>query len=77
MGDGKFYFSFGRANSSRRRAREHAGPASGYGRIRIRRSIEYPVCGVAVVLRRDGDVLADLRVAFTGTNPRPVLLEGM
>ena len=26
--------------------------------------------------KRDGDTLADLRVAFTGTNPRPVLLEG-
>ena len=32
--------------------------------------------GVAVALRRDGDTLADLRVAFTGTNPRPVLLDG-
>jgi CO/xanthine dehydrogenase FAD-binding subunit len=29
-----------------------------------------------VALRRAGDTLADLRVAFTGTNPRPVLLEG-
>ncbi len=27
-------------------------------------------------LRRDGDTLADLRVAFTGTNPRPVRLAG-
>ena len=26
--------------------------------------------------RREGDTLADLRVAFTGTNPRPVLLDG-
>jgi 4-hydroxybenzoyl-CoA reductase subunit beta len=49
---------------------------SAYDKIRIRRSIEYPVCGVAVALRRDGDTLADLRVAFTGTNPRPVLLAG-
>jgi 4-hydroxybenzoyl-CoA reductase subunit beta len=31
---------------------------------------------VAVALRRDGMRLADLRVAFTGTNPRPVLLAG-
>jgi len=31
---------------------------------------------VAVALRREGDVLTDLRVAFTGTNPRPVLLKG-
>jgi 4-hydroxybenzoyl-CoA reductase subunit beta len=49
---------------------------SGYDKIRIRRSIEYPVAGVAVALRRDGARLTDLRVAFTGTNPRPVLLEG-
>jgi CO/xanthine dehydrogenase FAD-binding subunit len=31
---------------------------------------------LAVALRRAGDTLVDLRVAFTGTNPRPVLLEG-
>jgi 4-hydroxybenzoyl-CoA reductase subunit beta len=29
-----------------------------------------------VALRRDGDALADLRVAITGTNPRPVRLDG-
>jgi 4-hydroxybenzoyl-CoA reductase subunit beta len=49
---------------------------SGYDKLRIRRSIEYPVAGVAVALRRDGDALADLRIAVTGTNPRPVLMEG-
>src|SRR5262249_5682732 len=45
-------------------------------KIRVRRSIEYPVTGVAVALRRERGVLTDLRVAFTGTNPRPVLLNG-
>src|SRR6187397_1818907 len=58
------------------RARNTPGLRSAYDKIRIRRSIEYPVCGVAVALRRDGDTLADLRVAFTGTNPRPVRLAG-
>jgi 4-hydroxybenzoyl-CoA reductase subunit beta len=58
------------------RATNTPGLRSAYDKIRIRRSIEYPVCGVAVALRRDGDALADLRVAVTGTNPRPVLLEG-
>jgi len=53
-----------------------AGLRSAYDKIRIRRSIEYPVAGVAAALRRDGDTLADLRVAVTGTNPRPVLLVG-
>jgi 4-hydroxybenzoyl-CoA reductase subunit beta len=58
------------------RARNTPGLRSAYDKIRIRRLIEYPVCGVAVALRREDDALADLRVAFTGTNPRPVLLEG-
>jgi len=58
------------------RGRNTPALRSGYDKIRIRRSIEYPVCGVAVAMRRNGDTLAELRVAFTGTNPRPVLLEG-
>ncbi|MHA1153474.1 MAG: FAD binding domain-containing protein [Alphaproteobacteria bacterium] len=53
-----------------------AGLRSGYDKIRVRRSIEFPLAGVAVALRRDGDRLTDLRVAITGTNPWPVLLEG-
>lgn len=58
------------------RVKNVAGLRSAYDKIRIRRSIEYPVAGVAVALRRAGDTLADLRIAVTGTNPRPVLLEG-
>ncbi len=58
------------------RARAVPGLRSGYDKMRIRRSIEYPVAGVAVALRSDGDTLADLRVAITGTNPGPVRLEG-
>jgi len=49
---------------------------SGYDKIRIRRSIEYPVAGCAAAVTRDGDTLTDLRIAVTGTNPRPVFLEG-
>jgi 4-hydroxybenzoyl-CoA reductase subunit beta len=58
------------------RATSVSGLRSAYDKMRIRRSIEYPVAGAAVALRRDGDTLADLRIAITGTNPRPVLLEG-
>ena len=29
-----------------------------------------------MALKREGDRLTDLRIAFTGTNPRPVLLDG-
>lgn len=58
------------------RATRDASTRSGYDKLRIRRSIEYPVTGVAVSLRRDGDRLAALSIAITGTNPRPVLLKG-
>ena len=57
-------------------ARAAPGLRSGYDKIRVRRSIEFPLAGVAVALGREGDTLTDLRVAFTGTNPWPVLLEG-
>ena len=76
-GDGKHYLSLRPGEFvTMVRAGNTPGLRSAYDKIRIRRSIEYPVTGVAVALRRDEDVLADLRVAFTGTNPRPVLLKG-
>jgi 4-hydroxybenzoyl-CoA reductase subunit beta len=58
------------------RAKAAPGAVSAYDKIRIRRSIEYPVAGVGVKLRRDKGVLAELAIAITGTNPRPVLLSG-
>jgi len=76
-GDGKYFLSLRPGEIvTAVRASNTPGLRSAYDKIRIRRSIEYPVTGVAVALRRDGDTLADLRVAFTGTNPRPVLLDG-
>ena len=76
-GDGKRYLALKPGEFvTAVRARHLPGLRSAYDKIRIRRSIEYPVAGVAVALRREGELLADLRVAFTGTNPRPVLLEG-
>jgi 4-hydroxybenzoyl-CoA reductase subunit beta len=76
-GDGKYFLSLRPGEFvTVVRAKNMAGLRSAYDKIRIRRSIEYPVTGVAVALRREGDALADLRVAFTGTNPRPVRLAG-
>ncbi|MGB6537956.1 MAG: FAD binding domain-containing protein [Xanthobacteraceae bacterium] len=76
-GDGKYFLSLRPGEFiSAVRAKHIPGLRSACDKIRIRRSIEYPVAGVAVALRRDGDKLADLRVAFTGTNPRPVRLAG-
>src|SRR5262245_5053399 len=69
-GDGKHYLAL-RPDElvTAVRARYTPGLRSAYDKIRIRRSIEYPVAGVAVALRREADTLADLRVAITGTNP--------
>jgi 4-hydroxybenzoyl-CoA reductase subunit beta len=77
LGDGKHYLSLrpGEFIVSVR-AKAASGLRSAHDKIRIRRSIEYPVAGAAVALCREGNRLADLRVAFTGTNPRPVLLAG-
>jgi 4-hydroxybenzoyl-CoA reductase subunit beta len=76
-GDGKYFLSLGPGEIvTAVRAENAPGLRSAYDKIRIRRSIEYPVTGVAVALRRERDRLADLRVAFTGTNPRPVRLAG-
>ena len=76
-GDGKYFLSLRPGEFvAAVRAKNTPGLRSAYDKIRIRRSIEYPVTGVAAALRRDGDRLLDLRVAFTGTNPRPVRLDG-
>jgi 4-hydroxybenzoyl-CoA reductase subunit beta len=77
QGDGKYFLSLRSGEIvTAVRVRNTPGLRSAYDKIRIRKSIEYPVAGVAVALRRADDMLADLRVAFTGTNPRPMLLEG-
>jgi 4-hydroxybenzoyl-CoA reductase subunit beta len=77
QGDGKYYLALQPGELiTRVRARNTPGLRSAYDKIRIRRSIEYPVTGVAVALRREAGAVMELRVAFTGTNPRPVLLEG-
>jgi 4-hydroxybenzoyl-CoA reductase subunit beta len=76
-GDGKYYLSLRPGEFvTAVRATNTDGLRSAYDKVRIRRSIEYPVAGVAVALRRERNILTDLRVAVTGTNPRPVLLDG-
>ncbi|MCW5773773.1 MAG: FAD binding domain-containing protein [Rhodospirillaceae bacterium] len=76
-GDGKTYLAIRPGEIVLRvRAKNAPGLVSAYDKIRIRKSIEYPVAGIAAALKRNGDTLADLRVAVTGTNPRPVRIKG-
>ena len=52
------------------------GLRAGYAKARVRGAIDFPLAGVAVALSRSGEVLTDLRVALTGTNSCPLLIEG-
>lgn len=46
-----------------------------YEKARVRKSIDFPLCGCAVGMVKDGDKVTDMRVALTGTAPRPVRVE--
>lgn len=53
-----------------------APPPSAYEKVRVRGAIDFALAGVAVALRREGPAVSALQVALTGTNPRPLLLDG-
>jgi len=48
---------------------------AGYAKARIRDGMDFPLTGVAVALRRDGDAIGDLKVAITGTNSAPLSID--
>jgi 4-hydroxybenzoyl-CoA reductase subunit beta len=47
-----------------------------YRKLRVRGSIDYPLAGVAVAMKRSNGHVADARVAITAVNPAPLLLDG-
>jgi 4-hydroxybenzoyl-CoA reductase subunit beta len=53
-----------------------AGYSGVYKKLRIRGSIDYPLAGVAVALKRSNGHIADARVALTAVNPEPLLVPG-
>jgi 4-hydroxybenzoyl-CoA reductase subunit beta len=52
-------------------------PLSAYEKVRVRGAIDYPLAGIAVALGMADGAIASLRIALTGTNSRPFLLEGL
>ena len=48
-----------------------------YRKLRIRGSIDYPLAGVAVAMKRSNGHVADVRIAMTAVNPAPVLVKGV
>jgi 4-hydroxybenzoyl-CoA reductase subunit beta len=55
---------------------ESAGYRGVYRKLRVRGSIDYPLAGVAVVMKRSNGHVADARIAMTAVNPAPLLVKG-
>jgi 4-hydroxybenzoyl-CoA reductase subunit beta len=46
-----------------------------YRKLRVRGSIDYPLAGVAVVMKRANGHITDARLAITAVNPAPLLVQ--
>jgi 4-hydroxybenzoyl-CoA reductase subunit beta len=53
------------------------GWSTSYEKIRVRGAIDFPLAGVAVALKRKGNVIDELRIACTGVSSRPLAVEGL
>ena len=47
-----------------------------YRKLRVRGSIDYPLAGVAVVMKNSNGHVSDARVGITAVNPAPMLVKG-
>jgi len=54
-----------------------AGAVCAYRKARVRGAMDFPLAGVAMMLRVQDGVLAALRVGLAGTNSQPLLLQGI
>jgi 4-hydroxybenzoyl-CoA reductase subunit beta len=54
-----------------------AGYRGVYRKLRVRGSIDYPLAGVAVVMKRSNGHVADARIGITAVNPAPQLVKGV
>ncbi len=53
-----------------------AGWKGSYQKLRVRGSIDYPLAGVAVALKKGAGPVEEARVAITAVNPAPLLVPG-
>jgi 4-hydroxybenzoyl-CoA reductase subunit beta len=49
---------------------------SGYRKARVRGAMDFPLAGVACAVGVNGGAITRLRIALTGTNSQPLLLQG-
>lgn len=52
------------------------GYCTEYRKVRVRGGVDFPLVGVAIGTRLEQGKLQDVRIALTGTNSRPLLIEG-
>ena len=52
-----------------------AGYRGVYRKLRVRGSIDYPLAGVAVAMKRSNGHIADARIGITAVNPLPLLVK--
>jgi 4-hydroxybenzoyl-CoA reductase subunit beta len=57
--------------------RSFAGYRGAYRKLRIRGSIDYPLAGVAVAMKKSNEHIDDLRIGITAVNPAPILVSGL
>jgi len=48
-----------------------------YRKLRVRGSIDYPLAGVAVAMKRSNGHIGDARIGITAVNPAPLLVKGV
>jgi 4-hydroxybenzoyl-CoA reductase subunit beta len=48
-----------------------------YRKLRVRGSIDYPLAGVAVAIKRSNGHINDIQIALTAVNPAPVMVAGL
>ena len=53
-----------------------AGYSGVYRKLRVRGSIDYPLAGVAVALKRSNGHVSEARIGITSVNPAPMLIPG-
>ena len=77
-GDGIDYLSLapGEVVTEVRVPAGRAGTPQAYAKARVRGSIDFPLAGLALLLRREGEVVAELRAALTASDMRPFLVPG-
>lgn len=55
---------------------QSAGYRGVYRKLRVRGSIDYPLAGVAVAVKRSNGHVSDAHIAITAVNPAPMLVKG-